>query len=212
MGAVGAIPEGKPWGRRGAPSPDERRARLVSAAEETFLERGYAAASTDDIAVRAGMSKRTLYTVFPSKAALFESVVRAVLAEDKAVGIDKGEADPAKAAGDYLFAVARGILSDRRMGLLRLVVAESPRSPELSEVFFREVRGGGPKELADWLAGLEAEGRVSVGDCADAALMLFGMAVGHPHMLRLAGGERIAEDVLRARIDRAVSIFLRGLA
>lgn len=205
------IPADKPWGRRGSPPPDERRARLVAAAEATFLERGYAAAATCEIAARAGMSKRTLYAVFPSKAELFGAVVRAMVAEDAELRVAE-DAEPAKALGDYLQAVAAVILSGRRTGLLRLVVAESPRVPELSEVFFREMLGGGPRELAGWLARRESEGTLRVGDSADAALMLFGMAVGHPHMQRLAGGDGIPDEALRRRIDRAVAIFLRGLA
>ncbi len=55
---------------------DEDRCRLLrEAAAEVFLRDGYAAAHMDEVARGAGMSKRTLYQHYPSKAALFEAVM-----------------------------------------------------------------------------------------------------------------------------------------
>lgn len=47
------------------------RNKIIRAADETFLEKGYLLASVDEIAERAGVTKRTLYKHFPSKLALF---------------------------------------------------------------------------------------------------------------------------------------------
>ena len=44
---------------------------VVQAAEDLFLEKPYNAVTVDDIAKRAGVTKRTLYSYFPSKLALF---------------------------------------------------------------------------------------------------------------------------------------------
>src|SRR3954468_14584778 len=52
------------------PEPERRRVLLEAAARE-FVEQGYAGASMDAVARRAGMSKRTLYQLFPTKDALF---------------------------------------------------------------------------------------------------------------------------------------------
>ena len=57
-------------GARGRPrllDETTRRDRLVAAAEHVFVEMGYGAASMDDIARRAGMSKKTIYQVFETK-------------------------------------------------------------------------------------------------------------------------------------------------
>jgi AcrR family transcriptional regulator len=48
---------------------------LLDAAEATFLERGFAGASVDDIAARAEVALGTLYKVFPSKEELFAQVM-----------------------------------------------------------------------------------------------------------------------------------------
>jgi AcrR family transcriptional regulator len=54
---------------------DERRAILLSAALEVFTVSGYHAASMDDIADRAGVSKPVLYQHFPSKLDLYLAVL-----------------------------------------------------------------------------------------------------------------------------------------
>lgn len=55
---------------------EARPQELTAAALELFTERGFAATRLEDIAVRAGVSKGTLYLYFDSKEALFEAVIR----------------------------------------------------------------------------------------------------------------------------------------
>jgi AcrR family transcriptional regulator len=63
-------------GETGSPEPrrrigfDARRALIVAAAREVFAEQGYAGASMEEIARRAGITKATLYDHFSSKQAL----------------------------------------------------------------------------------------------------------------------------------------------
>jgi AcrR family transcriptional regulator len=61
----GARPRGGRLPRR------ERRAQLLGAALEVFVESGYHAAAMDDIAERAGVSKPVLYQHFPGKLELY---------------------------------------------------------------------------------------------------------------------------------------------
>ena len=62
--------------RRGARLPrSARRAQLLGAAQEVFVENGYHAAAMDDIAVRAGVSKPVLYQHFPGKLDLYLAIL-----------------------------------------------------------------------------------------------------------------------------------------
>lgn len=64
-----AVPDLKP---RSARLPrDARRAQLLEVALGVFVDQGYHAASMDDIAVRAGVSKPVLYQHFPGKLDLY---------------------------------------------------------------------------------------------------------------------------------------------
>ncbi len=62
----------RPESARGMRLPrEERRAQLMAAAREVFVECGYHAAAMDDIADRASVSKPVLYQHFPSKLDLY---------------------------------------------------------------------------------------------------------------------------------------------
>ncbi len=56
--------------------------RLVEAATELFVERGYAATTLADVAEHAGLAPRTLYLRFPTKADLLRRCISVAIAGD----------------------------------------------------------------------------------------------------------------------------------
>lgn len=72
--------------------------RVIRAARRQFLAHGFRSVSMDDLAAELGMSKKTLYVSFPSKAALIEAVLKdkfreveadlEQLAKEQAVDVD----------------------------------------------------------------------------------------------------------------------------
>src|SRR5437868_4153925 len=62
--------------RRSPVLRDERRAQLVAAAREVFGERGYHAATVDDITRVAGVAKGTFYLYFQEKREIYYDLVR----------------------------------------------------------------------------------------------------------------------------------------
>lgn len=53
----------------------QRRAQLLAAAQQVFVERGYHATAMDEIADRAGVSKPVLYQHFPGKLELYLAIL-----------------------------------------------------------------------------------------------------------------------------------------
>src|SRR5205814_5695113 len=53
-----------------------RPQELLDAALDLFVEKGFAATRSEEVAARAGVSKGTLFLYFPSKEELFKAVVR----------------------------------------------------------------------------------------------------------------------------------------
>ena len=204
-------------GRRGRPcqiEESERRQRLLDAAESVFLEAGYGEASMDDIARRAGMSKKTLYRVFDTKESLFAAVIvgrRAVL--EAMISGDEfscGE-PPENVLRSYLSKLARFVLSPRQAALYRLVIAESLRTPELAHAFYREGPCKGRMVLEHWLAGQHEAGTLHVSDPERDAAMLCSMVISELQMRFLVGALRAPDDaIIDATIDRAVEVFLNG--
>ncbi len=63
------------------PLPGALRERILQAAGELFLARGFVRVTAGDIAGRLGISKATLYKVFPSKEAVLRVFVRGMMAD-----------------------------------------------------------------------------------------------------------------------------------
>lgn len=203
--------------RRGRPrqiAEPERRQRVLDAAESVFLESGYGAASMDDIARRAGMSKKTLYQVFETKESLFAAVIaarRAIL--DAMISSEEfhGHASPEKVLRSYLGKLARFVLAPRQAALYRLVIAESLRTPELAHAFYREGPCKGRLVLERWLCAQHEQGMLHVPDPERDAAMLCSMVISELQMRFLIGELRAPDDALiDTTVDRAVELFLHG--
>ncbi|REG86552.1 TetR/AcrR family transcriptional regulator [Marinomonas pollencensis] len=61
---------------RGRPS---KKGEIVSAATELFTQKGYQGTSVDQVVVTAAVSKPTVYSNFPTKLVLWESVLEAII-------------------------------------------------------------------------------------------------------------------------------------
>lgn len=80
---------------------DVRRRHILAVAEQLFVERGYAAASMDDLAGRIGVSKPVIYEIVGSKDEVFEACVARVadeLAEQVATAVLEADAEDETAA------------------------------------------------------------------------------------------------------------------
>lgn len=203
--------------RRGRPcqiAEPERRKRLLDAAENVFLELGYGAASMDDIARRAGMSKKTLYRLFETKQSLFAAVIaarRAVLDAMIDGNACAGDESPKEALRSYLGRVARFVLAPRQAALYRLVIAESLRTPELAHAFYQEGPCKVRSVLEGWLARQHDNGVLYVTDPQRDAGMVCSMVIAELQMRLLVGGMNAPDEALiDSTVDRAVDLFLEG--
>lgn len=121
--------------KRGRPPKDlagDVQARILDAAQQLFLEKGYRSASIDDISEMAPASKPTIYAHFPGKEALFEAVVaRSVCA----VGDLEGFTPVGRTLHDKLTSLGTAIVEsvvEESVGMIRATIAEAQRFPELS--------------------------------------------------------------------------------
>ena len=82
---VGAPRAGAPTSRR---ERDQRaaatRAAILAAAEELFLRDGYARTSMKAVATQAGVSEKTMYLTFSTKANLLRQVIQLAVQGDEA--------------------------------------------------------------------------------------------------------------------------------
>lgn len=124
---------------------EARPGELVRAALETFVERGFAATSLNDVAERAGVSKGTIFLYFKNKEVLFKAAIEAGL--DPAVKIIEALAKRAmepdqtaiKLLRNYSAAWQNIMRATPMASLLKLLVAESGNFPEVVHCFDESV-------------------------------------------------------------------------
>ncbi|CCE08407.1 Transcriptional regulatory protein [Bradyrhizobium sp. STM 3843] len=108
------------------------RERILDAAEQLFLERGFRSTSIDEIAERAPASKPTIYAHFPGKEALFTAVIGRAIA--KLTDFD-GFVPQGQSTEDKLVALGTEIVERffaDTVDLIRAMIAEAQRFPGLS--------------------------------------------------------------------------------
>jgi TetR/AcrR family transcriptional regulator, mexJK operon transcriptional repressor len=191
--------------RRPDPRVQRSRAAVLEAATALFLERGYVDTSTDDVAARAGVSKKTLYNTVGGKERLFTEVVLAVTATAERFADDLVAAlREADDVAEALHALARrhlaAVTSPRVVRLRRLASAESRRFPELAREYHRRAPGRVVDALAAVLAGLDRRGRLRTPDARTAAEHLAFLVVGPTLDAVMFEGEAAVPDA--AELDR----------
>lgn len=192
---------------------DQRKSEaILDAASEVMAERGLAA-SIEEIARRAGVSKQTVYNQFGGR----QEIMRA-LADRRASAV----AAPLTAPGAFeepeaaLHAFARSLLevvtSPRSTEVMRLTIQHAAEQPDLAEIIFDAGPRTSRRRLARFLAQEHAAGRLEVHDPAEAAEFFAGMVLGTwqlKSLLRL--GEPTDADA-DARARAAAAAFMRAYA
>lgn len=197
---------------RGLPS---KRKAILEAANRVFLESGYGSASMDQVAREAGVSKQTVYSHFGGKDALFGAIIQEncdQLLEPILKPRTRGD-DPRAALASIARRFLNLVLSEDAMALLRAVVGETGRFPELAQAFYQAGPLLAVENLSLYLAEMNRKGVLSVDDPRFAASLFFGMLRGDLYVRQLlgAGPAPTAGDIERA-VDEAVDVFLTAYA
>lgn len=155
---------------------DAKRRSVVEAATHAFLSDGYGAVSMDAIAAAAQASKRTVYNHFPSKRELFAAVVAQLYDGMDGPAHERMTPDqpPETALPDFARTLLAHLRRPEVTGLLRLVIAEHRRFPELAQVLLNEGKGPAVAPLRTYLAGLNERGVLRIPDPAAAAGLFLG--------------------------------------
>jgi AcrR family transcriptional regulator len=115
------------------------RAQLIDAAATVFARRGYVAASLDEVAEEAGLTKGAVYSNFASKEELFEAVIQDRLNEPMKHAADvidssAGTTEELAMAGARAFVAV--VQQEREVFLLALEMnIHVARHPELAPAF-----------------------------------------------------------------------------
>src|SRR5580704_7904955 len=159
-----------------------RRDAILTAALEEFSARGFAAARLEDVAQRAGVGKGTIYLHFRDKEALFQELVTTMLVPFIAnIEVAPPVGLPIRLVLERLIDLfVREIYGTERRKLIRLIMTEGPRFPQLAEFHYHHVV---KRAIAAMRALLEAAHRR--GELRNDALVRFPQLVIAPGMMAI---------------------------
>ncbi|HEX5158202.1 MAG TPA: TetR/AcrR family transcriptional regulator [Ktedonobacterales bacterium] len=196
----------------------QTRERLRTAAHRLFLRQGYLATSVDAILAEAGIaSKETLYRHYASKEALFADVLSHLTMEQPGFS-ERLTALPAphdlQSLRQALTALAREILTMMNqpgyLPLVRMVIAESPRFPQLGALFFTTVTQRGLSLIMGLLQSAREQRLIADVDLEVVAHTLLGGLLTFA-LVNLVVGAEEAQPIPIERADVVVEIIMRAL-
>ena len=148
--------------RRGRKPKEGRPQEILAAAFEEFAANGYAAARIEDVAKRGGIAKGTIYLYFKDKEGLFRAVVRSMIRPvfEQLIPFVENFSGSAEALLRELQErhYAHVVRNEKARAILRLLIAEGGKFPQLSDIFYREIIEPGVTALRQVLERGEASG------------------------------------------------------
>lgn len=148
-----------------------KRRQIIEGATQVFLAQGFDAASMNDIARAAGVSKGTLYVYFENKEELFEAIVEEEC-DAQAEGIfdlDPNDHDVGATLTRLGVAYVKFLCRPEKASAIRTVIAIADRMPEVGRRFYESGPATGIARLADYLATQVEAGVLAIEDCKIAA-------------------------------------------
>lgn len=193
-------------------SPSPVRTRILEAAFSAFMERGFAEASTLEIATRARASKRELYAEFGSKqdmllACIRERAERLKLPADQPKIADRATLEQALVAfGTQLL---REVSDPTVVAVYRLAISEAARAPEVAQTL-GDVAIATSREALREIMRVAIDARLLAGGAPEMADQFFGLLWGNRMLGLLLGiAERPSARETSDRAEKAASAFLR---
>jgi TetR/AcrR family transcriptional repressor of mexJK operon len=183
-------------------SRSERRFRaILQAATEVFLQNGYEKTTIDDIVSRAGGSKATVYKHFKTKRELFTAVIDSVVTRGSAEALHIEGPDPASALTAFAKRRIAVVFSPDHIALMRLVTAESERSPEIARSYYQHGPQHSHRILAEYLREQTQQNSLNIDDPDEAAYQFAALLMHRWYLVKLQGG---ADMPTNSEIDQAV--------
>lgn len=201
-------------GRLSAEQMEELPNRLLDAAFELFIERGFADATMDDIAKRAGASTKTLYSRFSNKMEILQAVVERNIEQTVLMHVRSfAERPETSTPRDYLYKLGLQIAigtNSPGAGMQRVAIAEAHRFPPLRKNF-RSVIGRGVDAIANALRIWRDKGLVAFEEDAHVVATVVFSAMTDTPRIRSVIGDPMSRAESERHVATAVDLLLKGM-
>ena len=200
------------------PRAKAKRDQIREGAQRVFLERGFAGTSTDAIASEAGVSKQTLYVYYASKEELLADVLRHLIHQDSQTQLSVMEEvletpDEVRRALSFL---ARRLIADLMqpdyLALARVVIAETPRLPQLGSLFRSVVPERVLANVSAIIESTQQGGVIEDVDREAASRMFAGALLTYVILDGLLVGDGPPRPPAPGRIEEVVNLFVKTIS
>ena len=197
-----------------------KRAQILDGAQRVFLRDGFVGASTDGIAAEARVSKRTLYSYYPGKEDLFVDVLRRLTIDNPHTQVlavfEENEPEDFGELREMLVGLASRVVSIMMdpdyLALLRTIIADTHRFPQLGEIYRSTVPERGFRIFLSLMKRMRERGIVDIPDDEAATRLFFGPIVTYALLDGLfKPGER-PQPPAPEKIEHIVDLYMKAIA
>ena len=125
---------------------EDRPQEITEAAFAAFAEKGFTATKVEEVTRRAGVSKGLLYLYFKTKEELFKAVIRSVVTprvDELTRTLERSELGAEAFIRGPLLAFMQRLPGSPASVVIRLMISEAPKHPDLVEYYWDNVASRG---------------------------------------------------------------------
>ena len=201
-------------GARGRPRDLKKREAILDAAGALFLERGIGATTMEAVADRASVSKMTVYSHFPDKAALLAAVFERNLKQlqlpepSESVGIPSLEQ-----LSDFGERLVEFLLRPEIVRTARVMAASADEFPDLAAAFYAAGPAAVLRRVSGFLSAMREKEGLSFPDPDLAAEQLVAAWLGVDQLKQSLGvSGPPSKEAISRRVRSGTEAMLRGWA
>jgi AcrR family transcriptional regulator len=193
---------------------DARPLELLEAALALFVEKGFAATRAEEVALRAGVSKGTLYLYYPSKEELLKAVIAHYVSariEATAQEVERYQGPLTPLLIDTFVQWWQQMVASPASGTFKLMIGEARNFPDIAAFYVREVIEPGHRLIGRIIERGIAAGefrRVDIDSATHSLLLPMVMVCTHKHAFGACTDHHIDGPKF---IREHVELVVRGL-
>jgi len=185
-----------------------KRQQILDGAIRTFLQNGYEGTGMNQVADASGVTKQTIYSHFGDKEGLFTAIVEELTefhGQEQPCGIipDTTPEEALRALGQRFL---RRQKDPRYLALLRVMIGESERFPELARLFSRKVIARGMDAFKNYI---NQHPELGIDDPDLTARVFVGSLVNFIITQELLYYKEISPNDMERLVDYLIKLILR---
>ncbi|MDJ0731574.1 MAG: TetR/AcrR family transcriptional regulator [Crocosphaera sp.] len=185
---------------------NKKAEQILQGALPEFLEHGYAATRMDQVAKTAGVSKQTLYSYFDDKEGLFTALIEYFACQKfRLVWSKPLTGEPRQVLTQLGQRIITEINDPDYLCFVRLIIAESGKHPELSQLFLENVA---QPTIAIFKGYLQDHPELKIQDPEVVAHIFVGTLIHNILTQNMLSGQKIIPMQPERLIDHLVDLII----